>query len=302
MSSIHPDAVPDGTATEPPHGTVAEPPNGTATEPLAGVGCARGCLRDLHFSVAILSGGLLAILILFLICELESDKCVDDFFSGGFPLWLVLAIVACMFLCEAWNSATFGYLTHVNTTETTLEFMNRLYRGVPYIGWHIQCYHYETHTNTYTETDSEGRSVTRTETVTETVYTHSASGSLQFSSWVDTSEQLDLCEITKYQMTKIDLAKTFTADEGYTDQKGMFIRVNNRDTHYEFTESYEIPGFTPYVLTMVDLAQKPCMAHLGWFLLSQLTVLFALPYRMWLSSVTGKVTTTVSKAITTTPF
>ena len=100
-------------------------------------------------------------------------------------------------------------------------------------------------------------------------------------------------------MTKLKLSKAFTSDSGYAEQKSSFISCNDLDTHYDFSEILIIPGFTTHVLTLPDIAQKPCLAHWGWFLLSQATVVFALPYRMWLSSVTGKVEAAVTKNIVT---
>ena len=228
--------------------------------------------------------------------------CQDDVFLrwiGGELFWVVFSLVVFMYLLEPFSSATYSYLINIKTTENTLEYMDRLYLGAPHVEWHIQCYHYETTYRTVTERDSNGNETQRTESREVKVHTHSASGSLSYQSWTDTSVPLDRSEIIQYQMTKLELSKDFTSDAGYETQKNSFIRFNDRDTHHDFSEILSIPGFSSYVLTLQDITKKPWLAHWGWFLFSHAMVIFSLPYRLWLSSVTGKVETAVTKHIVT---
>lgn len=200
---------------------------------------------------------------------------------------MVFCCVALFFLVEAINSDTFFYLLNVNTSESLLDHMQRLRQTPPQVSWHIQCYHYVV---------PVGPS-----TYAQRVNTHSATGTLFYTGWSDESVILHESEVTKFKMTKINLDKSWTCDAGYARQKSKFIRENNRDKHYDFSEDFHIGGFQDRQLALVDMSKKPCFAHWSWYILSQLTVIFALPYRMWLSSVTGKVCNTIRKTIITIP-
>mmetsp|Transcript_12371 Transcript_12371/g.14915 ORF Transcript_12371/g.14915 Transcript_12371/m.14915 type:complete len:316 (-) Transcript_12371:110-1057(-) len=266
--------------------------------PLQGVGAKIGCLRDRHLRVTFFSIAFLIFLVLFSICKISSS-CPFNFFDGSPLFWGVFTITSLCFICETLCSNTFTYLRNINTSETLMELMDRLYKQKPNVTWSIQCYHYETRTREVTEQDSDGHTHTRTETYEERVNTHSAQGMLKYVGWSDVSTPLNQANIEEYQMTKVSLKKEWIGDEGCNEQRSNFISSNNRDTHYDFSENLCIEGFTPRVLSFVDIAERPCLADWRWFLISHATVVFALPYRMWFSSRTGKVRTKVVKKIVT---
>lgn len=52
-------------------------------------------------------------------------------------------------------------------------------------------------------------------------------------------------------------------------------------------------------MSYVDLEKKPEYLGLNWYILTTLTIIFSFPYRMYLSSISGKVQTNIHKAIFT---
>jgi hypothetical protein len=263
----------------------------------AGVGCVEGCKRDKHIFAFLISVGLLTLLLIFAGCAL-SGEFIDGFFRFTTGLWVVFGLAGLIYVAEALHSPTFRYLLHLNHIETVYEYHDRLTRTAPEVLWFIQCYHYETQNHTVDVYDQHGK-FQRTETRTETVRvnTNSAHGELVISGWQDTSKPLG--NLDDFQMTKMRLSKSFTADAGYKLQKRAFISANNRDTHYDLNEDYRIDGFKPCVLSVVDVSKKPCLAHWVWFLLAHLLVFLAVPYRAWLCSISGKAKPTISKHIST---
>lgn len=268
-------------------------------EPLAGVGCVQGCARDLHVAVMLLSASFAVLLIMYLAC-LTGGACHGRSFFVSPVFWVVFALVAALFLAEAAVSDTLAYLRNINTTETLLQYVARLRQAAPTVVWTIQCYHFETRTRVVSSTDAQGRSTTRTETYQERVNTHYARDTLKYARWQDVSRVLQEAEISEYKMTKVNLNKAWTGDAGCMSQKTTFIAVNNRDVHYDFFEDLQIPGYTSRLLCLVHLDDRPFMAHWAWFLLFQFSIVGALPYRMWLSSITGKVHNTIHKDIQST--
>jgi hypothetical protein len=245
-------------------------------------------LRDRHFCLLFWTLALVAVAILKIIGII-----------GGIIFIIVYSFLAAAYLVVALKSNTFQYLRNIYTTETVLAFMDRMYATEPHINWFIQCYHYETRRRQVSYSDSEGRTQYRTETYQERVNTHSASGQLIYTRWEDTSTPLNRSEIEKFLMTKVSVKKVWHGDIGAIAQKEEFIRSNNRDVFYDFSENFVLRGFRPRFLGLTDLDKKPKLAHWTWYILSHLLVIFAVPYRMWLSSNTGKARTTIMKVIYT---
>lgn len=268
-------------------------------ERFAGVGCLRGCTRDTHIVVTVLSSTVVVLAILKILCHFYTT-CVSSFFGDPIWFWVVFGIVSFLFVVDVCRSNTFQYLRNINTTESVLSYVDRMHRTKPEVLWHIQCYHYETRTRRVHRTDSNGQSYTTTETYQERVNTHSASGALSYVRWEDISVPLNRDEIVTYRMTKVSMKKEWAGDAGCKAQRDDFIAANNRDVYYDFSERLVIDGFRSRLLALVDIEKKPCFAHSCWYLLCHASVVFALPYRMWMSSTTGKVRNTISKQIWTT--
>jgi hypothetical protein len=217
-------------------------------------------------------------------------------FIGFVALELVLGVVYLFFV---FRSNTFQYLLNMNTTETVLDFMDRMYRTEPIVRWFIQCYHWEARTRQVAVPRPNGTTQYRTETYQERVNTHSAHGKLIFMRWSDVSVPLNEEEIESFTMTKISVKKIWTGDAGSEQQKEDFIRFNKRDVFYDFSETLELEGYQPRFLGFVDLEKIPTLAHWSWYIVSHLTVVLGLPYRMWLSSKSHKVRTVIQKQIWT---
>ena len=124
-------------------------------------------------------------------------------------------------------------------------------------------------------------------------------------------------------MTKVKVKKTFAADAGYERQRDYFIAMNDLDgtylastlghctcsdisrhswffpVFYNFSVDLQIDGYNSHLLSYVDLAKKPKYLNMSWFVSASLTFFGALPYRFWVSSITGKIKPGVHKLIFT---
>ncbi len=213
--------------------------------PIDGVGCAHGCKRDRHLVLTLLTVGLILVPILFAL--------------GMTFFWFVVieSIIGGVYLFFVFRSNTFQYLRNINTTETVLGYMYRMYRTESVVRWFIQCYHFETRYRQVASPGPNGSTVYRTETFQERVNTHSAHGHLRFLRWADVSIPLNRDMIETFAMTKISVKKCWAGDEGAMQQKLNFILVNRRDVFYDFLETLELDGYRPRLLGFVDLENWP---------------------------------------------
>lgn len=208
-------------------------------------------------------------------------------------LWILFYI---WFLCEYRHSSSRRYLQNINTAQTTLEYLEALRVAAPTISLHIECYHNKT--RVISTTDSRGNTSFHTQIYS--VVTYSETEVVPIVEWGNASTFPTSTEIQQYQLTKVKVSKTFDADAGYFSRENAFINRNrNRDAHYTFHVIYNIPGFTDQVLCYVDRAHKPVMLNSFCLLMSHLFVLPSLPYRIWMSAISGKIETTVHKWIRT---
>jgi len=250
-----------------------------------GVGCVNGCIRDSHFCITFLTFAMVTIPILWILNVLPT-----------LVFGIAEGIVGVIYLILCLTSHTFQYLRNVVTAEDIMMYMDRMYKMKPEIVWTINCWHNETRTRIVTR---DGKRETKT--YQEKVCTHSARGKLDFVGWQDISAPLRMSEIENYTMTKVSVKKKWVGDAGALAQKREFIRQNDRDTYYDFSEEFILQGYRPRFLGFLDLDEVPYFAHWTWFVLSHLTVVFGFPYRMWLSSKTGKVRTAITKQVWTSP-
>ena len=256
--------------------------------PIDGVGCVHGCARDRHLVLTLLTVGLILAPIL-----MAARKMTLFWFI------FIECIIGAAYLFFMLRSNTFQYLCNINTTETVLDYMDRMYRTEPAVHWFIQCYHFETRTRQVASPGPNGTTVYHTETYQERVNTHSAHGHLIFSTWADVSVPLNRKVIETFTMTKISVKKSWTGDAGAMQQKSDFIFVNQLDIFYDFFETLELEGYHPRLLGFIDLENIPFLAHWSWYLVSHLTVVLGVPYRMWLSSKSHKVRTMIQKQLWT---
>ena len=269
-------------------GTQQDHPDDESVLPIDGVGCMQGCARDRHLALTILTVVLLILPILMVAGVLT---------IGWFAF--IESIVGVMYLGNVFLSTTSQYLRNISTTETVLDHMNQMYRTEPVISWFIQCYHHEMRTRLVATPGLNGITMLRTQTYQERVNTHSAHGKLNILRWTDVSVPLDRKSLEAFVMTKISIKKGWIGDEGADRQRTEFKLVNTRDAFYDFRETLTLSGYRTRLLGFVDLENIPVLAHWRWYVICHLTVILGVPYRMWLSSKSHKVQTTISKQIWT---
>ncbi len=261
-------------------------------------GCTKACFRDPHFKVTILSLSLIILGVMKLVCLLFS-ACLSGFFEEPAQTWffVVYIFISLLYLREILCSHSFQYLCNQSSNEGLAEYLEKLYSAPPKVKWHIQCYHIEIRTKHYSRRDENGNWYHFTTTEEVRVNTHSARGWLVMTRFTDVSNRDKHNDMLEYQITKVSLKKSWCGDEGCQIQKAEFIRIHDRDVNFDFEETLEIPGFTPRKLAFTS--KKPFFANWFFYLLCHITVVLALPYRMWLSSISGKVRHEICKEIYT---
>ena len=249
----------------------------------------QGCVRDRHVILT-----LLTIVLLFIPILLVTKAITLAEFA------IVESIVWVLYLLNVFYSNTYQYLRNISTTESVVDYMNRMYRTKPIVRWFIQCYHNETRTRLVYSPGPNGSTMYRTETYQQRVNTHSARGKLIVLTWTDVSIPLDRKRMGTFAMTKVSVQKKWSGDEGTEQQKRAFILENHKDVLYDFHETLELPGYCTKLLGFVDLDKVPLLAHWKWYVFSHLTIVLGVPYRMWFSSKSHKIETTIEKKIFTT--
>lgn len=132
------------------------------------------------------------------------------------------------------------------------------------------------------------------------IVTWTGEESVNIVSWNDESERVKSKEVYQHQFTKLKVNKTFLGDEAYEEQVRTFVNRNiYRDVSYNLIVTYEIPGYESHLLSYVDLEKKSMWLSCSWGWVATILWIPSLPYRVWLSSITGKLETTVHKVIKT---
>lgn len=269
----------------------------TNADPKTGIGFLKGWIRDGHRMHTILWACNVVWPVVWICFAARCRPGSYCFFidSKGMVIffWMFFFIP---FLVEFFFSSTHKYLRNLNTTESLIDYMNRLYSTAPTLSMTIECFHMET--RQYTYRDSNGNTEIRTETYP--VVTYEATETVNIIAWEDESQRLQHSDISKYQVTKVTIAKTFLGDADYEAQRSALV-ANNRhhDVSYNLRVCYNIVGYTDKMLSYVDLDEVPLFLNLFWCWVAHITIFLALPYRVWMSSVTGKIDTNVHKKLHT---
>lgn len=213
----------------------------------------------------------------------------------------IFAILYVMFIVEFWNSSTRKYLRNIDTTESLLQIMDRLYKQEPTLSLTVNCFHMESRTVTYY--DHKGNSQTRIESYP--VSTYSETEEVNISSWEDISSPLKNDEVSAYLITKVKISKSYVAQGNHNAQcEALRSRNQHRDVMCNVISHYHVAGLkdgekAEKMLVFVDLAKRPALMTYNWSLFFHLTLIGAFPFRLWMSSITGMIETTVEKSLQT---
>jgi len=149
----------------------------------------------------------------------------------------------------------------------------------------IVCYHMETRVHTTTEYDSAHKCYrTRTHTTVERVNTYSETREFRFASFEDLSDDFKIDSFAKAYI-RLSLTKGFEcADKETLNELNSAIeriKYDNRgrDTHMEFTESFEIPGFKDIIFCKIKQTEPFCISTL-WYIVWG-AIFCTIPYRFY---------------------
>jgi hypothetical protein len=231
------------------------------------------------------------------------------YLAVGEEAFSLLKIVYLIYFIEALFAPTFNYLWNLNKVEDIVSYIDRLKTYPPEIGFHCECYHYETKTRWvteyYTEYEqvydsssqrSESRPVQKSRQVQETyeekIVTYRETENFTFSQFEDISGDVS-DDIYEFQATKVDFSKYWQAGDEATNNTYQLNKSNfksrnqNRDRYFDFSEYFNIQNFKAKALSIVDLEKKSiCMHWIVYILCSIFT--FSWFYRKWLEGETVK--------------
>jgi len=216
--------------------------------------------------------GALSVLILVIITLISINAITYTRVMTGVSVLGFLCILDTIF------SNSFSFLLGTMEKEKAEILLNQIEAAAPVVRWQIRCYHYETTARVLSNDDG----VKVTDTIRQRVNTWHAEEFFKFRSWCGIPTPP--IEVIKSRLTKIKLVNDFCFDNAATEaefqrQKMVFQLANNRDTHQEISESFDVPGFEDTILCE---DRKGCMSKLlslPYHLFFHL--MFLSPYYQW---------------------
>ena len=200
-------------------------------------------------------------------------------------------IVAVMMMVEVCVCPSAAFLRHILPDGSAYQHVEDVRKAAPSVHWHIQCYHYETVHYTETRTDEDGNEHVEHKTREERRNTHSASANYHPYYWEDISSpfpDIGTASLTRLTFDKSMVFADAQSAEHFRAEKMSFLAINQRDTHYDFSEDFRVPGFESHVLACKNEAAVPGWLNQGAFYLASLFCL-TIPFRFAFSKLCWEV-------------
>ena len=222
-------------------------------------------------------------MLLFLLIELYFViECSDGscYFDG--PVIIVgTVLTVLMFVWNTLRSRTFAYLLNSKDADAARAWLEDIRKTKPEITWIMTGYRQDS--------DRDGTYLT---------ITHRAVHSVQFGAWTDESTLPDL-SASRVTMVHIPGREVVCDDPLYHQQMEAWKKFNSRGEHRNyFQEIVHIPGLGHHTRRLLSYTRpRRWFVGLGWFAFCQVTVVLAIPYRIWLNTIAGKEVAPIVKKI-----
>jgi hypothetical protein len=160
-----------------------------------------------------------------------------------------IGVLYIIYLCYSCCTDTQKYLMNVTILDSTIYNIKQALLAPPVVKCMIQCYHYEK-----TKKGKRRR-----------VNTHYAEDVFPFNQWTDKSppveamQHIDVFLLTRL-FTHINIRFSTPASASLSIFKRVFIRLNDKDDHYDFTISEEIQHHKQY-----NLVHNPARGGQPWY-------------------------------------
>jgi hypothetical protein len=184
--------------------------------------------------------------------------------ANAFSSCTVAMVAYFLLVVEMCSCPSACYLRNILQDCNAYQHVERTRKSEPHIRWHIQCYHYETQSYTEQKTDRNGntRTVRRTRRVRRNTWAATEIYSPYY--WEDIS--CPFPDIGTASLTRLTFGKSYvfadaTSAHHFRDRKQAFIRMNRRDTHYDFSESFDINGAGMSFFVILKPEQLPRQAR-----------------------------------------
>jgi len=186
--------------------------------------------------------------------------------------------------------------------EDFFQYVERMKRVLPTIGFACECYHYETRYRTVHYRDSNGNTKTRRESYQEKVVTHRERELFRYQRVDDCSGEVTL-DILQFIATKVKFGKSWHFGDdvtkgNYERQESAFIGRNKyRDAHFSNWNVFEMDGFHERKLCLVELSRRSWWMSYAAYLVVSLVLLGSWPFRIWLEGKTVRARFLLSKRV-----
>ena len=225
----------------------------------------------------------------------------------AFILWLLkYACSYCGCYCERGRcDSTVQYLGHRKKAFQVETQLRHCLVERPVVYFHVVCSHKET--EYYTDSDGNRKSRTRT------VVTYDAREPVLITSCRDVTVGKHRIlgdngeassALRDHRLTKVKLTQTLVPGPGLLAEKQRcHDRNKHRDVHCNVTEQMTIRAFQPYILSYVSSPRfdaswtQTVLLTPACYLLAHALLFPALPYRLWMCSITGKIKLNIRKEI-----
>lgn len=209
------------------------------------------------------------------------------------------------YLLECYRSSTRKFVGNLKTTESVVDYVNRLRSYPCYLGFNVRCWHNETRSRVVTNRDANGNTYTTVETYTVQVTTFTDSIPFNYTTCVDSSSALPSW-LYSHEAVKIENSKMYILGDNFTSKRFNEIKLaayednKFRDVHCIVEVNMRIRDFESHILSVVDRQKKSMILNSGCFWLLSF-VLLSWPYRVWLEYYAVKLKYTFKKTVTLKP-
>jgi hypothetical protein len=165
------------------------------------------------------------------------------------PYYLPIVALYVIYLCCSCNTDTNKYLMNLTVFDTTMNNIKQALEAPPVVKLIIQCYHFKK--------NKDGKK--------RRVNTHYAEEVFPFNQWTDKSppveamDHIDVFSLTRL-FTHINIRYATPASERLERNKTDFIRLNNKDKHYDFRIDEDIQHHQQY-----NLVHNPARGSQPWY-------------------------------------
>ena len=191
----------------------------------------------------------------------------------GFFIPCAMGLVICFMynMIHYTHGSTSEYLRNIITEETLAEYIERIRKTSPYIGFTAKCYHTYTTSYTYTVYNG-GYTTTETRYQMYTVVKHNVSQQFRYSEIIDSSPEPPNIQPWAFFKVECESVIQFTDESTKNvferEKKEFYDAHKNCDEICEKNMIFETAGFKPKLLCVADPKKLPFLLKYKGYLIA----------------------------------